>query len=216
MQRYLCKDFYAKVSLHMTEGKGDEPFAGERSLGADSLKAFAHPLRMTLYAELQRLGPATASQLARVLGESSGQTSYHLRQLERHGFVEDDPEHTGGRERWWRPVGFRLTDTSLLRDPAAERALTTVVGQVIAERTATLTTWLEHLSPSPDESNGQLSASTLQLTDAEAELLIQELVGVVERHSALAKDRTPPSGSRRYRVYVDAVPLTFDPPGSAG
>ncbi len=50
MQRYLCKDFYAKVSLHMTEGKGDEPFAGERSLGADSLKAFAHPLRMTLYA----------------------------------------------------------------------------------------------------------------------------------------------------------------------
>lgn len=199
----------------MTEGKGDEPFAGERSLGADSLKAFAHPLRMTLYAELQRRGPATASQLARVLGESSGQTSYHLRQLERHGFVEDDPEHTGGRERWWRPVGFRLTDTSLLRDPAAERALSTVVGQVIAERAATLTTWLEHLSPDPEESNGQLSASTLQLTDAEAEVLIQELVGVVERHSELIKDRAAPADARRYRVYVDAVPLTFDSPPPA-
>ena len=28
--------------------------------------------------------------------------------------------------------------------------------------------------------------------------------------------RTDPSDARRYRVYVDAVPLTFDPPGSAG
>ncbi len=212
MQRYLCKDFYAKVSLHMAEGKGTEPFTGDRSLGADSLKAFAHPLRMALYAELQRQGPATASQLARALGESSGQTSYHLRQLERHGFVEDDPEHSGGRERWWRPVGFRLTDTSLLLDPAAERALTTVVGQVIAERTATLTTWMEHLGPSPDDTVGQLSASTLQLTDAEADVLTRELVGVVERHSKLAKERTPPPGVRRYRIYADVIPLTFNPP----
>lgn len=196
----------------MTESKSTAATDADRSLGADSLKAFAHPLRMALYAELQRVGPATASQLARTLGESSGQTSYHLRQLERHGFVEDDPEHSGGRERWWRPVGFRLTDTSLLQEPAAERALTAVVGQVIAERTATLTTWMEHLSPSLADSSGQLSASTLQLTDAEADVLIQELVGVVQRHSEQAKARTAPPDVRRYRIYLDAIPLTFDPP----
>ena len=45
-------------------------------LTPEALKAFAHPLRMALYAELAQRGPATASQLARALGESSGQTSY--------------------------------------------------------------------------------------------------------------------------------------------
>jgi DNA-binding transcriptional ArsR family regulator len=108
----------------MADGKSEPvpnpPTAGKGRLAPvepAALKAFAHPLRMAMYTELQRQGSATASQLARSLGESSGQTSYHLRQLERHGFVEDDPLHPGGRERWWRPVGFDLTEPSLMRDP---------------------------------------------------------------------------------------------------
>ena len=127
---------------------------GQESVNPTALKAFAHPLRMALYAELQRRGPATASQLARVLGESSGQTSYHLRQLERHGFVEDDPEHVGGRERWWRPIGFSLTDSGLIADPKTERAVGSVLRQVIAERAATLTGWAEHLDASLDVETG--------------------------------------------------------------
>ena len=60
-------------------------------------------------------GPATASQLAEKLGESSGATSYHLRQLAAHGFIEDAPEHGKGRERWWKAVhtGLRFDDALL-------------------------------------------------------------------------------------------------------
>lgn len=188
----------------------------ERSLGAESLKAFAHPLRMNLYSELQRGGSATASQLARALGESSGQTSYHLRQLERHGFVEDDPEHTGGRERWWRPVGFRLSDPELMDDPATTRAVGSVIGQVIAERTATLSAWLEHLDPSLTIAAGQLSSSTMELTPAESETLTEDLLAVVERHSQAAKSRPAPADARRIRVYVDVIPLRFDKPDRDG
>ena len=64
-------------------------------LDARSLRGLAHPLRMRLLTALRRGGPATASQLAEKLGESSGATSYHLRQLAAHGFVEDAPE------QWW-------------------------------------------------------------------------------------------------------------------
>jgi DNA-binding transcriptional ArsR family regulator len=64
-------------------------------------RALAHPLRLRLI-ELLRIAPSTASRLARELGESSGATSYHLRVLARVGLIEDDPEHSGGRERWWR------------------------------------------------------------------------------------------------------------------
>jgi DNA-binding transcriptional ArsR family regulator len=54
------------------------------------LKALAHPLRVQLLDALSTYGPATASALGERLGESSGATSYHLRQLEKSGFVRED------------------------------------------------------------------------------------------------------------------------------
>ena len=59
------------------------------------------PLRFRIY-ELLREGPATASILARRLGQSSGTTSYHLRLLERTGAIVEDPALGTRRERWWR------------------------------------------------------------------------------------------------------------------
>jgi len=69
-----------------------------------TLKAIAHPLRVRLLAALRSDGPATASQLGRRFGESSGSTSYHLRQLARFGFVEEDPEQPNARDRRWRAL----------------------------------------------------------------------------------------------------------------
>lgn len=70
----------------------------------ETLKAVSHPLRMQLLGALRRRGPSTASELGRELGESSGSTSYHLRQLERFGFVGDDDEQPSGRERRWKAL----------------------------------------------------------------------------------------------------------------
>jgi DNA-binding transcriptional ArsR family regulator len=71
------------------------------------LRALAHPLRLQLLETLGAEGPATASQLARRLGESSGATSYHLRALHKAGMVEE-AERRNGRERWWQRVPERL------------------------------------------------------------------------------------------------------------
>jgi DNA-binding transcriptional ArsR family regulator len=81
--------------------KSFAPIRIERGLGAAELRALAHPLRLRLL-EVLREGPATASQLGRALGESSGATSYHLRVLARAGRVEEEVERGGSRERWWR------------------------------------------------------------------------------------------------------------------
>ncbi|AXK31720.1 ArsR family transcriptional regulator [Streptomyces armeniacus] len=70
----------------------------------ESLKALAHPLRLKILRALGTSGPATSTTLAERLGENTGTLSYHLRQLERGGFIEDVPGRTGGRERWWRAV----------------------------------------------------------------------------------------------------------------
>ncbi|MFI7641985.1 helix-turn-helix domain-containing protein [Nonomuraea sp. NPDC049400] len=66
------------------------------------LKAVSHPLRVRLLGLLRTDGPATASELGRKVGESSGSTSYHLRELFKYGFIEEDPERRDGRERRWR------------------------------------------------------------------------------------------------------------------
>ena len=79
-----------------------------------ALKALAHPVRLRMLSLLRLDGPATASGLAARLGLNSGATSYHLRQLALHGFIEQDSERGNQRERWWRSrheMTTFLTDT---------------------------------------------------------------------------------------------------------
>ncbi len=66
------------------------------------LRALAHPVRLRMLGMLRIDGPATATALATRLGLNSGATSYHLRQLATHGFIEDDDSQGNGRERWWK------------------------------------------------------------------------------------------------------------------
>lgn len=80
----------------------DEPDG--RTADLDGLKALAHPLRMQIIESLSTYGEQTASGLAERLGESSGATSYHLRQLEKHGYVREVEGRGTGRERWWERV----------------------------------------------------------------------------------------------------------------
>ena len=93
--------------------------AGEILLTPRRLRGLTNPIRVRLLFLLGEEGPATASQLGRRIGQSSGVTSYHLRMLAELGLVQDAPDLGDGRDRWWRaprPVAgftFRSPD-----DPA--------------------------------------------------------------------------------------------------
>jgi DNA-binding transcriptional ArsR family regulator len=95
-----------------------------RDLDMESLKALSHPLRVQLFDMLSVYGPATASGLAERLGESSGATSYHLRQLEKHGFVRELEGHGTTRERWWErvPGGINIGSPASDETPAGRSA----------------------------------------------------------------------------------------------
>lgn len=182
-----------------------------RTVGADALKAFTHPLRMAIVDHLQEHGPATATHLARALGESTGQTSYHLRQLERHGFVEDDPGHPGGRERWWRPVPFWVDGSTVRAEPGGDEAVRSALRWAVAERTRVLAQWAERDEPDPAWREAGTSArATGELTAAEADALATELEDVVRRHLGAARDRRDAgdgAARRRVRAYLDVLPL---------
>ena len=95
-----------------------------RSLGAREVRALAHPLRLRMLESLAE-GPATASMLARDLGESSGATSYHLRALAGAGIIVEDLERRKGRERWWKrdPERVGLISSAPAEDPEYDAAV---------------------------------------------------------------------------------------------
>jgi DNA-binding transcriptional ArsR family regulator len=119
--------------------------APRRQLDTRALIALAHPLRVQLRNELRIAGPATASQLARRFGESSGATSYHLRMLARHGFIEPEDGRGTARERWWRavPAQLMLKDELAGDGPAANEALRLVKDEFRRMAIRHLDAWLE-------------------------------------------------------------------------
>lgn len=90
-------------------------------LGPAALRALAHPLRIRILDLLPIRGPLTASKLGEIVGESSGSTSYHLRQLAKHGLVREVEGKGTARERWWErtPGGFSISSAG--KDSAAGR-----------------------------------------------------------------------------------------------
>ncbi|WP_010205587.1 ArsR/SmtB family transcription factor [Salinibacterium sp. PAMC 21357] len=82
------------------------PGSAATSVPLDSItrmRALAHPLRMTLLAELRITSPATVGRLAVIVGESAGTVSYHLKALAAGGFIEPAVNASGDRrETWWR------------------------------------------------------------------------------------------------------------------
>ncbi|MFE3824189.1 ArsR/SmtB family transcription factor [Streptomyces sp. NPDC059092] len=180
----------------------------ERTLDARSLRGLAHPLRIRLLGTLGHDGPATASQLAARLGESSGATSYHLRQLAAHGFVEDDPTRGKGRERWWRAAqeGTRFTaDLHANTDPEVRGAANLFLHEVATIHTQELATWLGTSGDWPLEWSqaADMSDFTLRLTPQQLTEMNKEIHAVAERYrvtGAAAED------APQVRIHLHSFP----------
>lgn len=99
--------------------------AGDDLLLSDprALRALAHPLRLRLLRLLRNLGPSTATRLAERVDEVPAAVSFHLRQLQRYGFISEVAGRGKGRERWWR-ARHRLqrVEPERLTDPEARLA----------------------------------------------------------------------------------------------
>src|SRR5438874_5745331 len=65
-------------------------------------KALSNPVRRDILSYLGQHAEANSTSVAKALGESTGTTSYHLRKLADLRLIEEIPERSAGRERWWR------------------------------------------------------------------------------------------------------------------
>jgi DNA-binding transcriptional ArsR family regulator len=183
-----------------------------RTLDARSLRGLAHPLRMQLLSALRQHGPATASQLAERLGESSGATSYHLRQLAAHGFVEDAPEHGKGRERWWKAAAPGLIfDDKMLKDsdPAVRGAVDTFLHEIATTHSRELSTWLGTRDDWSKEWSRatDMSDMTLRLTPDLTAELIEKMHDLIDGYRDRgASEETPEA--EQVRIHTHVFPFT--------
>lgn len=145
-------------------------------------------MRQRILRRLDRDGPATATSLARALGENTGATSYHLRQLAEHGFVEDDASLGQGRERWWRarPQDVRFPPRS--RTSAALRhELDRFEQQNAAEDIEALARFQAHRERLGDWGDALLFArGELRLTFEQTRQFWEDYMALFNRYAAAA------------------------------
>jgi DNA-binding transcriptional ArsR family regulator len=172
----------------------------------ETLRALAHPLRVRLLGALRVDGPATASELGRRFDESSGSTSYHLRQLERYGFVVEDETQPSRRERRWRAAhdvtSFHPAD--FLDDDAGREAVDVMDQQWLRFLLDTVQTWQRerHAWSQDWVRAADRSDLVLRLRAEDLEQLSQELLEVAQRW---ANNQRPTDDEQARQVVVNLL-----------
>ncbi|MGZ9810766.1 winged helix-turn-helix domain-containing protein [Pseudoroseicyclus sp. H15] len=181
------------------------------SPGPEALKALSHGDRLKMLGILRLEGPQTASGLAAQLGLNSGATSYHLRQLAKHGYIEEATELGNARDRWWRAAhdSTWTEDNAPSGTPEAE-AMGGYISTVVERQVEMLFAGLQAHAGLPTEWRRASTASdgTYWLTAEQAQELTDKLNDELIRMQATTPPITGPGpeGARRFTVQLHAFP----------
>lgn len=180
---------------------------------ADTMRALSHPLRLRLYEELAAMGPATATELGALIGESATNCSWHLRQLARHGLVEEAGGGPGRRRPWRVTEHWSLRGVEPPEPAASASARDALVETVLGREVQAWRDWSARRHQEPAQwRQASLShvSNGVWLTAEELAALTSELRELVDRHIEARSDRRDPAnrppGSRPARFVVWATP----------
>ncbi|MEO3814278.1 helix-turn-helix domain-containing protein [Sphaerisporangium sp. B11E5] len=192
-----------------------------RTLDAHALKSFAHPTRLRLYELLDEHGPSTATRLAERLRENTGVTSYHLRELAKHGMIEQVPGLGKGKEKYWRvtPGGFSFGPPPDA-EPETASAVETLMDHLVHHRAAELTRWRAEEPSLPAEwmEAGGLTRRSLRLTLEEVTEMSRQVHEVLALYRELSDRReaespfTPAPATAKVVVHFDVLPARPETP----
>ena len=174
---------------------------------APALKALAHPMRVQILRILQLRDAVSVTSLADELGETTGATSYHLRQLARHGIVEETPPPQGSsRQKWWRLAvdQIHMRGFEFMADDSTREAVSFLLREYNADRSrklanwyATATLWPEEWQSASSDSDGHLDLNPKQMR-----ALADEMGELVAKY----RDLKPGRGARKVDVQYAVFP----------
>lgn len=182
------------------------------------LRALAHPLRVEILAVLDDMQEATATQVAERVGESPSNCSFHLRQLEKAGYIVRGEQR--GTAKPWKPAHRGRNLSPDVHDPSSVQA-SAAVGALYVQREASRV--VDYLSSEPGaEAPEWIGAMTVNA--AEFWATADEMRELVERIAALtdhlqgrsADPSKRPAGSRRAHLFATLNPDPRSEPTPAG
>jgi DNA-binding transcriptional ArsR family regulator len=175
------------------------------------MRALAHPARVAIMEHLGgvRAG-ATATECAQVVGLSPSATSYHLRALDRAGFVEEAPGRGDGRERLWRArLRSYSIDAGDSQDPETLAAEEAVIGVLLTREHKRALHWLrtQHSEPALWRRAALMADIMLLVTPQELQEVTEKMMALLEPYQRANREQDPPPGARRVSMQVRAVPV---------
>ena len=206
LQRTLCTRRLAGMEEQSHPQNG-------QVLDVTRLKALAHPIRIALLESLSRYGAQTACGVADRLGESSGSTSYHLRQLAKHGFVREVEGRGTARERWWERVPEPIQTTSEMAKSPATRDATRILAKTVTDgRSQTLNDFINHSESVADDwaETSIIMGLTLHLTLEEAKEVSRQASEHLEKLLSPYRGRSGGDNTRPVELHLNYFPL-IDP-----
>jgi DNA-binding transcriptional ArsR family regulator len=180
----------------------------------DRVAMVLSPLRRRILGRLHHQ-PDSAVGLARAFGVSRQKLNYHLRELERTGFLEvaSTRQRRGFVERTLRPtarayllspavLGALAADPDAIKDRFSSSYLIAAASRLVQDVTV--------LRQRAEEAGQSLATFTLQTdiafrSPAERTAFVEELTAACARLAAAYHDESP--GSRRYRIIVGGHPV---------
>jgi predicted ArsR family transcriptional regulator len=181
-----------------------------------TMRALAHPTRLSLLELMSQEGSVTVTRASEVLGESTASCSYHIRQLAKYGFVE--PAGGGrGRERPWRRATRGQSWDEIGDDPETRAAAETLTSIVVERHMGRVARWLDERRREPAkwrEVTG-FSDRLLYLTAEELADLDRRIFDVVEATGYAERTADPtrrPPDARAISLIVFGIPA--QPPGA--
>jgi DNA-binding transcriptional ArsR family regulator len=172
------------------------------------IRALAHPLRIRMLSRLQQEGPATATMLAEALNESTANTSYHLRQLARHGLIEEDLERGDQRDRWWAAVARHYNVGSELEtSPEHRAAVAALRADVLEHDAAVVASFFDNEEQYDPELRGEATFTNYVVYATPGELgALRDKLSDAIRELERPDPATRPAGATRWYGVLRVVP----------
>ncbi len=189
-------------------------FDTRRLTDARVMRALAHPTRIDLLELVAREGELTATQAAAALDLTPGNCSYHLRQLAKHGFLEEGAP-VRGRARPWRVGSVRHSWEGVGPDAATTAAASALTSVLLERDLGRLREWLAR-EPSADPGWRRaafLTESLLYLTRDELAALGRSITEQVLAYSDRIDPALRPEGAAPVQAVLVGFPL---PPTTTG
>jgi DNA-binding transcriptional ArsR family regulator len=167
-----------------------------------------NPVRLRILNYLRHYREANSTSVAKALGESTGTTSYHLRKLAEQHLIEEIPERSAGRERWWRilPLDHRPAAPGE-RTAAEQSALRQLRAQQLsADIQLALQAELDFSGP---EGWVQGSRAGCYMTREDLLAFYEEYIALLRKYGHTHEDA--PEGARLMALRFFALPQPDEP-----